>query len=431
MLSVLLCTGLLLAAADQDAANSELADQVARLVRQLDARELSARDGAERELLELGAPVLPLLPEIGDDTPAEVALRVTRVQQELLEAEASAAAEPALVTLEGTDMPLSDVLEAMSRQTGNHIVDYRDALGEAKTEVRLKVDFDKVPFWKALDAVLDQAELSLYPYSGERGAFVVNRPPGAGPRSNRASYAAIFRIEPVRFEAARDLRNANVSSLRLYLEATWEPRLQPFAILQPLDEISAVGDSGETLKIARQRAMPEATIRTGMSNVELEVPLALPDRGTKKIRTLKGKFLALVPGPAEDFRFPSPPVSKRNAPAKRLEQRKAGATVTIDRVRQNNAVWEVSLRVKFDAPSTALESHRGWILDNEAYFVDADGHRTEPGGFEQSRQAKDEIGIRYFFDLEESPDKLEFVYRTPITILEMTVDYEFHDLLLP
>ena len=97
--------------------------------------------------------------------------------------------------------------------------------------------------------------------------------------------------------------------------------------------------------------------------------------------------MALVPGPAEDFRFSKPPVAERERAGKRVEQRKAGATVTLDRVRKNNAAWEISLRVKFDSPSTALESHRGWILDNDAYFVDATGRRILPGGFEQSRQA--------------------------------------------
>ena len=235
----------------------------------------------------------------------------------------------------------------------------------------------------------------------------------------------------MRFEAARDLRNENMQSLRLYVEATWEPRLQPFAILQPLGQLSAVGDSGEAIAIAGDDAMPEATIRAGMSSVELEIPLTLPPRSIGKIKTLKGKFQAMVPGPAEDFRFASPPVTERNAPTKRIEQRKAGATVTLDRLRKNNAAWEVSLRVKFDNPSTALEIHRGWMLDNEIYFTDSTNRRVEPGGFEQSRQAHDEIGINYYFDLAEEPAKLELVYRTPITILDMNVDYELHDLPLP
>ena len=103
----------------------------------------------------------------------------------------------------------------------------------------------------------------------------------------------------------------------------------------------------------------------------------------------------------------------------------------IDQVRKNNESWEVSLRLKFEGPTSALESHRGWIMENEAYFEDAKGQRIEPGGIEQALQSKDEVGVNYFFDLEQSPQKLTFVYRTPVTILEMPVDYEFRDLRLP
>lgn len=431
MISLLLWTGLLLAPADEPAASRELADDVARLVRQLDASELSQRDDAERKLLELGPAVLPLLPVIGERTPAEVALRVTRVQQKVLQAQANAAAEPTTVTLKGTDLPISEVLAAVAKQTGNPITDHREAFGQEKSDPKVSVDFEKTQFWKALDLVLDKTDLTLYGFTGQRGAFVINRPGDDSPRTARAVYAGLFRLEPARFEAVRDLRSDKMQSLKFYMEATWEPRLQPFAILQPLGQVSAVGDDGDAIAVAGADAEPEATIREGISAAELEIPLSLPKRSTEKIRSLKGKLLALVPGPVEDFRFRTPNVAAKNAPPKRVEQRKAGATVTIDQVRRNNEVWEVSLRVKFDDPSTALESHRSWILDNEAYFVDAAGTRAEPGGYEQTRQAKDEVGINYFFDLKEHPSKLDFVYRTPITILELSVDYEFRDLRLP
>ena len=58
------------------------------------------------------------------------------------------------------------------------------------------MNFDKTPFWKAFDKVLDQGGLTLYPYTGERGAFVVSRPPGAMPRSKGAFYNGVFRLEP-------------------------------------------------------------------------------------------------------------------------------------------------------------------------------------------------------------------------------------------
>ena len=209
--------------------------------------------------------------------------------------------------------------------------------------------------------------------------------------------------------------------------------MQPLAILQPLAEVSAVGETGEAIAVASDDAEPEAMIREGMSTAELEIPLALPKRSTEKIRVAQRQ----APGAgARDrsriFAFTRLPVAERNAPPKRVEQRKAGATVTLDQVRKNNDVWEVSLRVKFESPSTALESHRGWILDNEAYFR---GRRPSGASSraDSSRRGKPRTKSASITSSisTESPDKLEFVYRTPITILEMPVDYEFHDLPLP
>jgi hypothetical protein len=427
----LIWTALVSAPGDAPTANAELAAQVGRLVRQLDARELSERDLAERKLLELGTGVLPLLPAIGERTSAEVASRVGRLQQKLLRDQAMAAAEPTLVTLKGTDLALSGVLEEITKQTNNPITDHREAFGEEPSEARVKVDFDKTPFWRALDNVLDQAGLTLYGFTGKRGAFVVSRTPGANERGAKAFYSGMFRLEPLRFEAVRDLRHEKMQSLKFFMEVTWEPRLQPFAILQPLGKVSATGDSGDAISVAGAEAEPESLIREGIAVAELEIPLALPDRRTEKISVLKGKILALVPGPFEDFRFSELPIATKNAPPKRVERRMAGTLVAIDHVRKNNEAWEVGLRVKFDAPSAALESHRSWILDNEAFFEGPDKRRIEPGGIEQTLQSKDEIGINYFFDLTESPQKMTFVYRTPIVILEIPVEYEFHDLRLP
>jgi hypothetical protein len=431
VITLLLYTGLLLAAVDEPTAKPELADTVSRLVRQFDAARLTERDEAERKLLEMGPGVLPLLPPIGERTSAEVASRVAGVQHKLLRAQALAVAQPSLVTLKETDLPLAEVLQKIAKQTGNPISDHRQEFGEQRDEPRIKADFDKTPFWRALDNVLDQADLTLYGFAGQRGAFVVNRPPDAAPRAARACYSGLFRLEPLRFEAVRDLRNEKMAALKFFMEVTWEPRLQPFSIMQPLGDVSAVGDSGETISVASAEAEPEALIREGISAAELEIPLTLPKRSTEKIAVLKGKLLALVPGPAENFRFRDLPIAAKNMPSKPVEQRKAGTIVTIDRVRQNNDAWELSLRVKFEAPSTALESHRGWILENEAFFEDADHQRIEPGGIEQTAQDKDEVGMNYYFDLKQGPQKLTFVYRTPLMILELPVEYEFRDLRLP
>ena len=58
---------------------AQLAGEVRRLVRQLDADDLTTRDQAERQLVELGAAVLDHLPNVTARTPAEVKERLGRV----------------------------------------------------------------------------------------------------------------------------------------------------------------------------------------------------------------------------------------------------------------------------------------------------------------------------------------------------------------
>ena len=431
MIHFLIGTALLLAPAEEPKADDALARQVSLLVRQLDARQLTERDEAERKLLALGQGLLPLLPAIGEGTSAEVILRVTRLRHQLLRAQAIAAARPSVVTLRGDDLLLADVLAEISRQTGNPISDDRAAFGQQQKAVRVGAEFDKTPFWQALDNVLDQAGLTLYGFAGQRGAFVINRPSGAGKRAAKASYAGMFRLDPLRFDARRDLRNEKLGVLRFVMEVSWEPRLQPFAILQPLADVSAVGSSGESILPVNRQAEPETLIREGFSTTELEIPFALPERGTEKIGVLKGKLLALVPGPLAEFRFGELPLGALNARPKAVEQRQGATIVTLDRVRKNNDVWEASVRVRIEAPTTALESHRRWILENQAFFEDAEGNRVEAGGLEQTLHSKDEIGVKYLFDLPDGPGDLSFVYRTPLVILELPVEYEFRDLRLP
>ena len=58
-------------------------------------------------------------------------------------------------------------------------------MGQPFADPELKVDFDKTPFWKALDEVLDQAGLGVYAFGQQRGINVVTRGRGQLPRRPR------------------------------------------------------------------------------------------------------------------------------------------------------------------------------------------------------------------------------------------------------
>lgn len=416
-------------------AHADVAQQVKEQVSRLNADALSERSDAEQSLVKLGPAALEFLPEISDRTPPEVSQRLTRVRQALEQAQVDATAQPSLVTLIGEELPVADVFARITQQTGNKIVDYREQFGEEVTEPRLKLNLDKVPFWKALDEVLDQAELSVYDFAGERGVFAVNRPPSQLGRRELASYTGPFRLEATRFEALRELRQPEGRSLKLFVNIAWEPRLMPVAIRQPLEEIKVLGTGDVAVDVVGADGEPEASVSDETSSAELQIPLQLPPRNVDKITSLKGKLRVMVPGPMQTFRFEQLPIvgdgPKANVKVAKVEQRKAGVTVIVDQVRKNNDVWEVRTRVRFDKPGDALESHRSWILRNEIYLVGADKKRITPGGYEQTRQTENEVGIAYLFELPKGPAGMTLVYQTPTTIFEMPVEYELRDLELP
>src|SRR6476646_908269 len=100
---------LLLAAltlAQGDAKSSE-ADELAAKVKQLVGKqglgndELAKREAAEKDLVELGPDVLPLLPTVTPRTPAEDKIRLQRVRTKLENAALAAVTKPSMDRLTG------------------------------------------------------------------------------------------------------------------------------------------------------------------------------------------------------------------------------------------------------------------------------------------------------------------------------------------
>jgi len=413
-----------------DAASREQADlaaQVRKLVIQLDAPEKASRDAAEKKLLELGEAALEFLPEKSDRMAAGVALKLDAIRAHFERSQAENSVKGTTVTLKGDALPLSKIVAEISEQTGNKIYDLREEFGQDATDPELKIDFDKTPFWAALDQILDQADLNVYNFASEEGVAIVNRDGSPLPRFSQAAYSGAFRFEGTEFVARRDLRNPESHTLQLIVETSLEPRLQPIVIMQPVDGLAAVDDQGQDVPLAMTGNELEFPIDSDMRSVELPVLFDLPDRSVKKIASLKGKLSVLLPGKQETFRFTG--LEK----AKKVERRKANVTVVLDEVRKNNAVWEIRVRVVFDKTSGALESYRGWVFNNPA-FLESGGKEKETvryAAMETTRETENEVGMSYLFDVPGGLKGYTFIYRTPTTIVSMPLEYELKDLELP
>lgn len=409
-----------------DPAPEELQSQVRKLVRQLGSAELAQRDAAEKALIELGPAALDVLERVPPQTSAEVKIRLARVRQTLYRLAVQQATQATKVTLSADEKPLTDVLAAIQKQTGNRIVDKRQEFGQQVTNPKISVDFANTPYWEALDKVLDRAGLTTYNYSGDKNTTaIIARQTGLAPRYGSAVYSGVFRFEPVQLEAIRDLRNPANRVLQLYLEVAWEPRLLPIAMTQPLANISLTDEDGGPIAVDRRVGTLVAEVNSAVAATEMEIPLELPPRSVEKIATLRGELAVLVPGRVESFTFDS------LASAKDVQQKKADATVLLQDVRKNGDIHEVRMVLQFDKAAGALESHRGWVLGNEAFLVDAQGQRIEAAGYETTRQTVNEVGFAYKFVIEGGLDGYEFVYKTPAAIVEKSIPYELKDIPLP
>ncbi len=406
----------------QAEADEDLQLAVRGLVRQLNATQLSQREEAEGQLLKLGAKILPLLPEVTVKMPAEMRQRLGRVRQKLQRTAAEAAARQSLVSLSATDLPVTEILDALEKQTGNKIELEAQPAGNGPP--KLSVKFDKTPFWQALDQVLDRAELSVAQFGQPGTITLVPRGEGQVSRAAAACYSGPFRFEPVFIEARRDLRNPDSRSLRLTLEVAWEPRLSPIGLKQKAADLKAVDEQGKPLHFDDDTAELEVPVE-GVSSVRLPLALTLPSRDVKRIASLKGTLTAMLPGKTETFVF------DKLTDAKKVEKRVAGVTVTLVQARKNNAVWQVFVRVRFDQPGDALQSHRGWILNNEAYLEDPAGKRIDHAGYETAGQAENTVGMAYMFVLDGTLKGHKFVYKTPGLIVATGYDYEIKDIELP
>ena len=410
------------------------ADAMDKLVRQLNDQNQAARDKAEQELIKL-APLsdakqtdeyLEALPQPLEGMPAEVKLRLARIRKTIETQQAEQFLASTKFTVSGEVKDLEELLNQVHQQTGNRLVDYRERFGQPQTPVQSSLALEDEPFWSGIDKLLDNTQLSIYPFSGEDSLGVVQREPNAASRAEGACYVGPFRVKAVNVTAQRDLRVVTPSRGTLGLEIAWEPRLQPIAITQPADDLKITAEDGSAVALANRQQDFAVEVQVGSHVCELSIPFVLPPRQNTQLSSIQGKLSTLVPGRVVEFRFDglnAKPSQKKT---------KGGVRVTLQGVRKNQELWEVHMRLRVDSQETGLESHRGWVFQNLTYLLNKQGETIDHIGFETTMQSEKEIGFAYLFDLpNDSIGDYTWVYRTPAAIVRAPVAFELKDVPLP
>lgn len=412
----------------------EMSQRVERLLPQLNDDAAAAREQAEDELFKL-APLnnadqcdeyLALLPRPVDSMPAEVKQRLERLRRRIETEQANRVLAATRLTLDAQQAPLATVLEQIENQTGNRLNDHREQFGQQAAPQTVTLQVEDKEFWPTVDRLLDQVQMTTYPYSDEEVLALVNREPDALARQAAACYAGPFRIEAATVFARRNLRKVAQEGLQVELEIAWEPRLRPIALSQPIETLQVTADDGSTIELDDQMAVLQIEVTPGSHATELAIPLELPPRSVNNLASFKGQLSALVPGRQVEFKF-----TDLDKPKSSTQQR-GGVLVEMQGVRNNHELWEVHMRLRVESDEPALESHRGWVLQNRTYLLNPQGEVIDHAGLETTMQSEREVGLAYFFDLpDETLAGYTWVYRTPAAIVRTTVEYELKGIPLP
>lgn len=399
--------------------NASKQSEVKRLVQELDAPQLARRNAAESSLSEIGFDAVPFLPTEDASLSPEVRKRLERVRARIAKKMASAAAikNTGDVRL-GDAATLDAALEAISRDSG---IGFEHRADE---ETVIEPYAGVLPFWQAVDYVLDQAELDIDFYAGEDGVLTLRPRNSARPsRVDSAAYSGIYRLEPMIVSSRRVLTDGNLSGMNIELEISWKPDSRPVGITLPLGQISAILDDGVSIRAQEIQGTIDIAPSTDIAMTTIQLPLVLPAGRPSKIVSLSGQIKSMLPGETKAFEFPL----KLGGQSKTVES----VTVQLEEIRKNGPLHEVRLGVEYKSAEKAMESHRGWLLGNEVHVVMPDGSRQEHLGYELYRHNESGIGIGYLFDIGESVGESKLIYTTPTAVIENAIEFIIQDIPMP
>ena len=424
MALIVLATSIAIAQSD-DASKTQSDDasktqsQVESLVLELDAPQLARRNAAEQAIFKLGSDALPFLPEDGTPLTPEVAQRLERVRTRIAKESAAAKVKKNVGDVRlGDAATVAKALEAISRDSG---IEFDHS---AEDETPIEPYSAALPFWHAVDYVLDQADLDIDFYASEGSTLTLRpRTENRSSRVDSAAYAGIFRLEPTMVTSRRVLTDATLSGMNIELEIAWKPDSNPVGITLPLDQIKARIGNGITIGPQEASGTIDIAPSNKLAMTTIQLPLVLPAGRPLEIESLSGQIKSMLPGDEKTFEFPL----KLGVQTQTAEF----VTVRLEEIRKNGPLHEVGLGVEYKSAGKAMESHRGWLLGNEIYVELADGTRQDHLGYELYRHNESGIGIGYMFDIGEAVGESKLIYRTPTAVIESTIDFVIQDIPLP
>jgi hypothetical protein len=222
--------------------------RIRELIQKLDDDSFEIREQAEKDLVAVGEPALPLLKKAAEESEkrkeqGELRVRAASALRSIEFAVRSRQVyvDPKLVTLRRTGAELAGILVELENQTGVKF----DA-SSIDTKEPVTVEALKAPLFKVLDDLCRGQEGRTYEYREEGVKFQKERHPPFP-----TAYEGPFRIRIVKLKQERSTDfKAKVAQVQLSLDADWQKYLSP-SKKYDLEIKKATDDKGGSLEVHR------------------------------------------------------------------------------------------------------------------------------------------------------------------------------------
>lgn len=399
--------------------------EVNRLIRELRSPQRETRERAEKMLLSLGSGALSWFPADNEVEPTGARLAVARVRQSLERDLANEATRPTRLELRGR-RSIADWAAEITRQTGNRILVDQLAVEEQRREV--DSDRPQGDFWPEFEIWVQHAGLSWRHDSEQVALRLVSLDPqGSAPLQVTHVGAHRLALEAATWRP----RDGQTPLLRLRLLVVSEPRLRHllFQWRQVDQAVHAVGAAeGEDFPLFSSEGRFELPPAGGHAHVQLDVvpPVSVP-AGEWQWR---GELQATVVPLNLPARFDNLNHLAESGSAERPQRRRGGVLVTLEEVllrpdAEDTQTATIRIAVNYNRGGPEFESHRAWLLHNDAWLEAAGGQRISRESIsDPTFHANAAVGMSYRFGRLPRPWTSDtFVYSVPALIIDLPVRF--------
>jgi hypothetical protein len=322
---------------------------VKKLIDDLGSDDWRTREKAGRDLAALGDKALPHLRKalLATDDPEvqrRLSVLVRKMDRERL-------VEPKRVTLSAKDRTPKQIFDEISRQTG-----YKIEFGGGP-EGKHSFEFDKTPFWQAMDAVANAAGLMVYAEYEDDTVRVYNNEV----LNPYLAYSGPFRFVATNINSNRSVQLSGISRrgdsgrvseyMNLSMQIQSEPKNPMLGVTQP--ELTEAKDEfgGSLLPPKERRSYSPGYVNGNYRghNSYVSVNLVRGDRAATKIKSLKGRVgVVLLAGTVPDIVVTDVLKAKKKAVVGRSVQ------IDLDGVAEDpnqKGVYQVSFTAKRQGPT--------------------------------------------------------------------------------